>query len=171
MEAEQTVEWIEVRDQAIGHLRSRDYISRRRYDPLVQFLMLPSFADAKAVDVLRTNDRLVAFATYWHHDSDIQAFCSPVERLKHPRPFVPTFESIPIEIESETLDQLLGLIATTHISLKPQSSSVALDGVSYELRFGAGLVYTHLRWHNSIPADWSSLSPIVEKFMSMLPQS
>ena len=167
MEAEQMLEWGMVRDRAVAHLRQCGHIDISKHRPQAQYLILPSFADSIAVDIVRSKDELAAYLTHWRQTSDIEAFATPVVRLKHPTPFIPSYDSARIAIPDDQLDSLLNQMAATRINLSPTTNSISVDGTSYELSSGRAYTGIRLQWHNQLPADWSVLSPVVDAFQAM----
>ena len=161
------MEWGLVRNRAVAHLRECGHIRVSKHRPQAQFLILPSFTDSIAVDIVRSNDELAGYVTHWRQTTDITAFATPVERLKHPTPFIPTYDSTRVDISSNQLDSLLTELTTTRINVSPTTNSISVDGTSYELSAGTGYSGIRLRWHNQLPQDWSVLSPVVDAFQTM----
>ena len=165
------LEWGIVRDRAVAHLRQCEHINIAKHRPQTQFLILPSFTDSIAVDIVQSAAQLAAYVTHWRQTTDIEAFATPVDRLKHPTPFIPTFDSTRVGISSDQLDSLLTDLTTTQINLSPTTNSISLDGTSYELNSGTGYTGIRLRWHNQLPKDWSVLSLVVDAFQAMATSS
>ena len=59
--------------------------------------------------------------------------------------------------DEELLSPLIGL-ALPIVAQGP----MGLDGTTYSLKISVGLTNVTLRWWEEIPAEWQSLSPIVE---------
>ena len=167
MEAEQMTEFVLVRNRAVAHFRECGHIRISKHSPQAQFLILPSFTDSIAVDIVRTDDDLAAYVTFWRQTSDIEAFATPVERLKHPTPFIPSYDSSKLDISPDSLDSLMLQLSNTHVSLSDTTNSVSLDGTAYELSIGTGSSGIRLRWQNRLPAEWSPIRPVVEHFQEM----
>lgn len=167
METEQMLEWGMVRDRAVAHLRQCEHIDISKHRPEAQLLILPSFTDSIVVDVIRSSDELAAYITHWRQTTDIKAFATPVERLKHPTPFIPTYDSTRVDISTDQLDSVLTQLRRTRINLSPTTNSISVDGTSYELNSGRGYTGIRLRWHNQLPAEWSVLNPVVDALHGM----
>ena len=162
------MEWGLVRNRAVAHMRECGHIRISKHRPQAQYLILPSFTDSIAVDIVRSSGELAAYVTHWRQTTDIKAFATPVERLKHPTPFIPTYDSSRIDIPNDQLDSLLNQMAATRINLAPTTNSISVDGTSYELNSGTGHTGILLRWHNQLPTEWSDLSSIVDAFQGMV---
>jgi len=167
MESEQQIEWSLLRDRAINHLRDFGHVKRPKYRPVAQFLVLPSFTDTRCVDLLERDDRLVAFHTIWKSTTDINAFATPVERLKHPQIFLPTFESVELDVDAGTTQNLLSTIASVNLKLTPTTNTICVDGTSFELYVGPGYTGIRLRWHHELPDEWDELRPVYETFLEI----
>ena len=98
MEQEQRDEFFRVRESAYDALRFGTLIDRDRSDAVCQFLILPSFENPISWDVIdvgsnRHGAQNRLYRSCWRMDVDSAAMRSPVERVKHPRPYAPTFET------------------------------------------------------------------------------
>ena len=167
MEAEQQIEWSLLRDRAVEHLRDFGHVKRSKYRPVAQFLILPSFSDTRCIDLLDRDNTIVAFHTIWKSTTDINAFATPVERLKHPRSFTPTYESAELDVESAALQNLLSTIGSVNLKLTPTTSTICVDGTSYELYVGPGYTGIRMRWHNELPNEWEALRPARDTLLEM----
>jgi hypothetical protein len=168
MEPEQMMEWGLMRDRAIDHLRHCHHVSIAKHRPIAQFLILPSFDDSISIDLVRTGSELRAYITRWRATHDIEAFATPVERMRHPRPFLPTYESHQVPATQDQLCGLINQIQQITVSLVPTGNSISLDGTSYEFNSGNGYSGVRLRWHNQIPLEWSVLTAITKTMVGML---
>jgi hypothetical protein len=167
MESEQIIEWTLVRDRAVAHLRECGHIRISKHCPQAQFLILPSFTDTVSVDIVLSNDELAAYVTRWQQTTDIEAFATPVERLKHSTPFMPTYDTTRLNITHDRLNSILSRLAATPIKLSPTANSMSVDGTSYELNSGMGFTGIRLRWHNQLPDEWTILSSVVDELQEM----
>ncbi len=98
-------EFYAVRESAYDALRLGTLIDRHRSVPVCQFLILPSFENPVSWDVIKVVSRKDGaqtrlYRSCWRMDVDGQAMSSPVERLKHPRPYNPTLEKCFASVES-----------------------------------------------------------------------
>ena len=167
MEAEEMMEWGLVRDRAVAHLRECRHIDTSKHRPLAQFLIIPSFEDTIAVDIVHSQQQLAAYVTLWRSTIDINAFASPVERLRHPRPFLPTYESHQACVPTQNLAELLEQFSQIVLPLSATTNTISLDGTSYELRSGDGYSGIRLHWHNRLPEAWSMLDMIVDTMSTL----
>lgn len=155
MEDLQQTEWFDLRERTWQHLRHKNHISRSKYVPLLQFLTIPSFSDTWCIDVVESDGITSAFLTTWNSTKDVRAFETGLERLKHPRPFVPSLQSTLLPVNSESIEGILKRFEDIAMPLKPaRNSSIYLDGTSYELQFGEGHRGIRLSWHEDMPMDW-----------------
>lgn len=156
MEQLQQREWCELRSNTWRFLRERDHILVSKHRPLLQYLVMPSFSDTWCIDVVRSGDVLAAYYTIWRMTRDIEHFTTAVERLKHPRPYVPTVESKLLNVSQGEISSLLTKLGRTRIPLQSTTNSVWLDGIGYELQIGDGWTGVTLQWHNNLPDEWPS---------------
>jgi hypothetical protein len=154
MEQLQQLEWCELRSNTWHLLRRREHILRWKHWPLLQYLAMPSFTDTWCIDVVRTGEDLTAYYTVWRMTQDIEAFATAIERIKHPRPFIPTLASTQLEIGPNVLVSLLERFGQIEIPLLQTRNSICVDGASYELQIGDGWTGIMLQWHNDLPDEW-----------------
>lgn len=154
MEQLQQREWYELQSKTRQLLRRREHIRISKHRPLLQYLVMPSFTDTWCIDVVRTGETLCAYRTVWEMTQDINAFTTAIERLKHPRPFVPTIASTPMDIGPNALTPLLARFGQIQIPLRHTKHSICVDGVSFELQIGDGWTGIMLQWHNDLPDEW-----------------
>jgi hypothetical protein len=171
MEQLQQQEWYELRSRTWQLLRRRKHILRSKYRPLLQYLVMPSFTDTWCIDVVRTGDELAAYHTLWRMTSDISAFATAIERLKHPKPYVPTLASTRIIIGSDVIESLLARLGRIQVPLQVTTNSISLDGVAFEIQIGDGWTGLMLQWHNVPPDGWSpDLAEILSELNEMAGQ-
>ena len=156
MEQLQQREWCELRSDTWRFLRERDHILVSKHRPILQYLVMPSFTDTWCIDVVHSGDVLAAYHTTWRVTRDIEAFATAVERLKHPRPYVPTVESSQMNVSGVEIASLISELGMIHVPLRSTANSVSLDGVGYELQIGDGWTGVMLQWHNELPDGWAS---------------
>lgn len=155
MEQLQQFEWCELRSRTWRLLREREHILRSKHCPLLQFLVMPSFTDSWCIDLVRTDGITAAYYTVWRMTYDIEAFSTAIERLKHPRPYLPTLESTKLGASSDSLDEILESLLATVVPLSRVRNSISLDGTRFELQIGDGWTGIMLQWHNDLPDEWS----------------
>ncbi len=107
MEQLQQFEWCELRSRTWRLLREREHILRPKHSPLLQFLVMPSFADSWCIDLVRTNGTTAAYYTVWRMTYDIKAFSTAIERLKHPRRICPRWNRLSSMRPQSPLTQFL----------------------------------------------------------------
>ncbi len=154
MEQLQQDEWIELRSNTHRLLRQRNHINRSKHWPLLQFLVMPSFADTWCLDFVRTGDDLAAYYTTWRSGHDLQAFAAAAERLKHPRPYIPTLESVRLDESEKRVASIMSRMGAILIPMHAMTNLVSLDGTEHELQVGDGRMGVVLRWHNQLPHEW-----------------
>ena len=168
MEQLQQREWCELRSSTWRFLLQREHILRSKHLPLLQYLVMPSFTDTWCIDLVRSGDTLAAYHTTWFMTRDIKAFATAIERLKHPRPFVPTVESTPLDISNDTIASLMSKLAGAKVSLESIRNSISLDGTGYALQVGDGWTGVLLEWHNQLPDEWpDELTDVVRELDAM----
>lgn len=102
---------------------------------------------------------------------DLEAFSTPIERLKHPRPYAPTLESIQFDPELLDAESVLTRIFKIRLPLKLTKNWISLDGTSFEMQIGNGTNGILLQWHNQLPDEWLELSEIVESLNELARRS
>jgi hypothetical protein len=166
VDREQIDEFCTVRESAHAALRLGPRIDRHRSLPLCQFLILPSFENCISWDVLKLDSRdsgaqTRLYRSCWRNDADTEAFRSPVERLKHPRPYSPTLETDWVLIEKDKLESILSRFRTIRIPLTLTTSHAGLDGTSFELALGDAFCNARITWWCELPEEWKELRPVV----------
>ena len=154
MEQLQQREWYELQSRTWQLLRGRDHILRSKHRPLLQYLVRPSFTDTWCIDFVRTGDDLVAYYTVWRMTEDIHAFTTAIERLKHPKPYVPTLASAQMDVGTDSIESILRRLEQIQIPLRRTKNSISLDGVSFEMQIGDAWTGIMLQWHNELPDGW-----------------
>jgi hypothetical protein len=165
MDPELSNEWTALQFMMRDRLRSKKYVDLFGYTELLQYAVFPSFENPWSWDILQKThgDDVAVWKTTWRFDIDNVAFSSPIERLKHPRPFKPTVESLRLDVDHqsacEVLERFYGLSVPMHAS----GHLIGLDGTSYELQIGSSFCACHLKWWVEIPKTWESIKgPICE---------
>ena len=167
MEQEQINEFGHVQEAAIERLRTATgWRSARKGSLKFQLLTLPSFENGVSWEVrevhLRHRDSQTRLYRYcWRMDVDLDAFSSPVKRLKHPRPYSPTIEVAYVEVDQTIVARYQQRISSTPVSLVAPKNSIGLDGVIYELALG-DFCQSRLCWWCKLPEEWQPLQPIID---------
>jgi hypothetical protein len=172
MDREQMDEFYAVREAAYDALRLRTPIGRRRSVPTCQFLILPSFENPVSWDVIRVVSRKDGaqtrlYRSCWRMDVDSQAMSSPVERLKHPRPYNPTLETDWVLIDKGKLDSILARFNAIQIPLTLAATRAGCDGTSFELTVGDFFCNARISWWCDLPEEWQELRPVVADIESL----
>jgi hypothetical protein len=176
VEREQIDEFSLVRDAALDAVRLGACIDRNNSGRVCQLLVLPSFENLISWDVIKVVSRQSGpqnrlYRSCWRMDLDYQAFRSPVERVKHPRPFSPTFEKDWVPIDSANLEAILSRLRSIRIPLSPASQVVGADGTSFELEIHDLFCYARIRWWCDMPEDWRELEPVVTDLLRLFQSS
>lgn len=167
MEQEQTYDFGHVQEAAIERLRNASWWRSTRKGFLkFQLLKLPSFENAvswevREIHVPHRDPQTRLYRYCWRMDSDLDAFSSPVKRLKHPRPYTPTFEAGYVEADPTIVPRFQQRISSTPVSLVDAKNSNGLDGVIFELALG-DFYQSRLCWWCKLPEEWQPLQPIID---------
>jgi hypothetical protein len=169
MDLEQGSELAVIRRAVVMRFRERAYFNSSRSKPILQYLAVPVFGNPCCLDSLRrTQDReIIVQRTCWRWDLDVEAFSSPVERQRHPRPFEPTIESIILDVDVERLEAALARLSRSNVPLAFENPAKGVDGVSYELELGTFWASCRLRWWHTMPEQWSSLRKFVDEIQHL----
>ena len=172
MDREQMDEFYAVRESAYDALRLGTLIDRHRSVPMCQFLILPSFENPVSWDVIRVVSRQAGaqtrlYRSTWRMDVDSQAMSSPVERLKHPRPYTPTLETDWVLVDKGKLEAILAHFNAVRIPLTLASARAGCDGTSFELAIGDFFCNARIGWWCDLPEEWKELRPVVAELESL----
>jgi hypothetical protein len=159
-------EFYAVRGSAYEALRFGRLIERHRSLFVCQFLILPSFDNPVSWDVIKVASRKEGaqtrlYRSTWRMDVDERAMSSPVERLKHPRPYKPTLETDWVPVDAVKLDTVLSRIRSIRIPLMLAEASEGCDGTNFELAVGDSFCYARIGWWCQVPKEWQELVPAV----------
>jgi hypothetical protein len=166
VEREQMDEFSTVRESAYDALRNGTLIERRRSVPVCQFLILPSFENPVSWDVIKSFSRKDGpqtrlYRSTWRMDVDVEAMRSPVERLRHPRPYDPTLETDWVLVDAVKLEAVLLKIQSTRIPLVPANAPIGADGTAFELAVGDPYYHARIGWWCEVPVEWQELTPLI----------
>jgi hypothetical protein len=173
LEAEQLIEYGTMTEGVYAKLRAHAYVDDRYAQHVFQYLVLPSFSAPVAWDVLKRRragyeDDYVLVRTTWDSHADRNKLSTPVERLRHPDPLVPTIEVHQLAAASDALRELaLGLES---IEVHIGSLGVGgVDGTTYEIAIGQPPHHIPFAakcrlsfWHEP-PAGWRGLGAWVSR--------
>jgi hypothetical protein len=170
MEKEQIYEFGAVRESALAVLRLGKLLAGHHSE--CQFLILPSFENPVSWDVVtegprkeRRQTRL--YRSTWRMDVDGPAVRSPVERLKHPRPYPPTLETDWVLIEPERLDAVVSRLRSVRIPLIVANPFMGCDGTFFELGVDHRFLNARVGWWCYLPQEWQELAPIVTELQQL----
>jgi hypothetical protein len=99
----------------------------------------------------------------WRSDIDREKFCTPVERLRHPYPLVPTIEVHELPTPSTELEDLARDLGVLELPIGAVPTVGGLDGVTFEVAIEqppdhiAFSARCRLSWWCEPPAAWSEL--------------
>ena len=172
METEQREEFYAIREEAYNGLQSGKYIDRFRSVSVCRYLILPSFENPVSWDVIRVVARRAEaqtrlYRSCWRMDIDQQAMRSPIERLKHPRPYTPTIEVNCVSIDRNQVEAVLSQIRFKPIPLAIEHPPAGCDGTSFELALGDFFCNARIRWWCDLPTEWKDLKPVVAELKQL----
>jgi hypothetical protein len=175
MDREQIDEFVAIRDEVYEGLRLGTYIDRQHSVLVCRYLILPAFENPVSWDVVRVVARGAGAQTRlyrvcWRMDLDERALSSPVERLKHPRPFRPTVEVDWGPIDLPRVEALLARLGSIRLPLAVANARSGCDGVSFEFRIGGAFCSAHIRWWCDMPDEWRELRPVVSELAELFEQ-
>jgi len=160
LDPEHFEEWCALEQQAMERLRRGCIPSGSGLQRKIQLLVLPSFTEASSWEICQEtfeNAEYVAIHSIWHRKADIAKLESPVVRLRHPRPLVPTIEARRWSLETAWVDARRKELTAFTIPAIVDSRGIGLDGTSYEVAFDAGLAQARYRWWHEPPSEWRAL--------------
>ncbi len=175
MDPEHFNEFNEVRHAVYDGLRSGFYVGRDNGLPVCRLLVPPSFGNAVGWDVLtkpirRKPAQPRLFRSCWRMDLDGTALGSPVERLRHPRPYRPTVEVDSAPIDGAKIEELIRRLRNIQVPLVVAEAPFGLDGTRYELELGS-LARARLAWWVRLPKEWEALGPVIEEMTELFESS
>jgi hypothetical protein len=176
MDREQMDEFYAIREAACDGLRLGTYIERHRSVPVCQILILPSFENPVSWDVIRVAARGLGaqtrlYRSCWRMDIDCENTRSPVERLKHPRPYIPTIDVDWVLIDRALVETIIGRLRATPILLALASRPVGCDGVTFELSIGDFFCNARISWWCELPEEWKQIRPVVTELEGVFIQA
>ena len=171
MEKEQSVEFKLLQDEALARLRTG--VSRKGYLGKFRAIVLPSFEDCQAYEILLSPRPAdvpgVASRTVWRRPIDVEKFRSPVARLEHGLGRLePTIEEAQAGIPLEPITKLLLKAGATGIPACIIQHGFGLDGTRYELVLGGGFVEASFKWWCEAPAGWEPISTIFGEIKALV---
>ncbi|MCA9095540.1 MAG: hypothetical protein KDA68_18805 [Planctomycetaceae bacterium] len=176
VDSEHLNEYFEVRTSAYNALRFGTLIERHRSVPVCQLLILPSFENPVSWDVVKVVSRKEDAQTRlhrstWRMDVDCRVMSSPIERLKNPRPYLPTLETEWLFIDAAKLENVLSKLRSIRIPLLIAGTQGGLDGTSFELAVGEFSCNARIRWWCDMPKEWQELASVVAELDSLFQET
>lgn len=176
MDREQVDEFCAIREVVYDGLRLGKYIDRYRSVPVCQLLTLPSFENAFSWDVVRVaasgaGAQTRLYRSCWRMDIDADAMRSPVERLKHPRPYPPTIDVDWVLIDRPRMELILESLRATPIPLVLANPTIGTDGVALELTVSQSFYNARISWWCELPEEWKQLRPIITELVHVFEQA
>jgi hypothetical protein len=158
-------------------LRHRKFLAEHAVIPLCQYLVLPAFENPVSWDLLGVVSRRAGggemrlYRSCWRKDQDLEAFRSPVERLKRPRPFSPRVEVEWMPIERDRVEALIARFQSIRVPLVVERPHTGLDGVIFELSLGWFFCSARIGWWVELPDEWQELQPLVAALEQLIEES
>lgn len=174
MEQEQVREYGRLRDDIVAKLRHHAFVDDLNAHHVFQYLILPSFTPPIAWDVfhrrrLNHGDDFVLVRSSWRSDLDMEKLQSPVERLRHPYPLIPTIEVHQLSAASDELSRVAAELAALRLQIGAPRRVAGLDGVTYEVAIEQPPHYMtlaakcRLSWWHEPPVEWEGLAAWVQR--------
>ncbi len=125
-------------------------------------LIAPSFDDWSAYVLWEVRGEWRLRRRIWRYLVDAEKLRTPVERLRHPRPLLPTIETREIAYGASEAEAAFERLASLRLRVLPEGGGGhVLDGTDHEVALEDGAASMRLRW-NPIPAAWAPLAESVE---------
>jgi len=174
LDREQVGEFGRLWDDIVPKLRHHAFVDGLAAGHVFQYLVLPSFTPPVAWDVFGRRrrgheDDLVLVRSSWRSDLDLEKLRSPVERLAHPYPLVPTVEVHRLSAAPGELERLAGELAALRLVIGAPAGIFGVDGVNYEVALhqsphhSAMAAACRLSWWERTPAGWEELAAWVRR--------
>jgi hypothetical protein len=174
MDCEQMNEWLRFQDSALQALRAGDGGRQRGASLVMRMLVLPSFEAAEKWEVCcdaskESQEKYFVALTRWERVTDREKFITPVERLKHPREFAPTFTILRFDLDADRAGHWLERFEALSLTPSPQEGSIGLDGTSFEMEFGDSLfLASRFAWREDGPPAWRELTQACREMLQEL---
>lgn len=151
-------EFLSIEQQALKQVREG---TNARY--LLQILVLPFWGTPCNFEIFNaeTAGHLVT-QTIWYKDIDAENFKNPVERLRHPFPYLPTIEQKTVPLEAEFVQHTLQNLGRVTIPFWVEHTLIGLDGTTFEVAFTHRLIAARVQWWGNGPQEWQPLIKITQ---------
>jgi len=178
LDQEQAREYRRLQDDMTTKLRHHAFVDDRGSLHAFQYLVLPSFTPPVAWDVFRRrrrnqDDDFVLVRSCWRSDLDLEKLQTPVERLRHPYPLIPTIEVHQLTCASRELARLAAELAAMKLPVGAPASAFGCDGVTFEIaieqppHYIALAAKCRLSWWDKPPEGWEALAAWVQRAESI----
>lgn len=77
------------------------------------------------------------------------------------------YEEVTCDPDPVTVRELVVAIEKLRVSVTPLTSSMGLDGVTYQLRFSAGFTAIEYSWWSDLPENWEPLMEIAQRLIAL----
>lgn len=162
----------------MAKLRHHAFVDDLNAHHVFQYLILPSFTPPIAWDVFRRRrrgheDEFVLVRSTWRSDLDLEKLRSPVERLRHPYPLLPSLEVHQLSASSSELERLAVELAALRFPIGAPPSVGGVDGVTFEVaieqppHYIALAAKCRLSWWHKPPVEWEGLATWVQRAESI----
>jgi hypothetical protein len=165
LEQEQIREYGRLQHDVTTKLRQHAFIDDMDAWHVFQYLILPSFAPPVAWDVFRRGhqDEHLLIRTACRSDVDLEKLRTPVERLRHAYPLVPTVEVHQLNATSSDLVRLGAELAALEFPIGAPATACGTDGVMYEVAVEQPSLLMlsarcRLSWWHKPPTEWAGLA-------------
>jgi len=163
VEKEQIDEFMDLQEEALRRLRAG--ADRPGYVREVQALVLPSFDDSRAYELMLGNETAnspLVVRTTWRKLADLEKFRNPVVRLGHGVGvrLQPTIEEVDVNLATGLVSKLLSRASALAVPPHIRNSPVGVNGTSYELAFGRTFVQARFKWWCDAPSGWAQLAAL-----------
>jgi hypothetical protein len=126
----------------------------------------PSFDDWRAYELWELRGEWRLRRRVWRHLVDAEKMRTPVERLRHPRPLLPTIETREIPYGASEAEAAFERLASLRLRVLPEGGGgLVLDGADHEVALEDGAASMRLRW-NPTPAAWAPLAETVDVLLA-----
>lgn len=162
MDKEHFEEWGRLRDSTLNILRAGICKHGIR---LLHLLAIPTFGPSISYEINKSQKRheppsYYLTSTLWRYDIDVAKFDSPIERLRHPQSLPPTLEIQSFEVADEFVNCTIDKFKAISIPMLINTNALGLDGTSYEIGLGEGLIWSRFHWWGNPPSEWQQLGAV-----------
>lgn len=157
-----------------ARLRLRAGTKRRdlvRYRRVLQALVLPSFQDCYAYEILVSAEKPsepAGVRTLWRKIADLEKLRNPVVRLKYGVQVEPTIEESVVNLPEDDVKSLLTLADNLRVSPRILNPLRGIDGISYEVSFGDLSARSRFEWWAKPPAGWEPLHDLAQRIRELV---